>query len=351
MKKIIKMGNAKFLILVLVTTIAISCKKSQDLVIQDNYLGREVNGTSKLDSSLYDLMVKPYNIEVKYKWDQSLFDQQYVLVPPQINKILPYVELVKKLWIDPYNAETGSEAFMKTYAPKQLILAGSPMMNKDGTQLNGLAEGGLDILLANVNGTNVKDPTTIRNILHLIHHEFTHILNQKKVYPSEYKKITPSDYSASWAADNVEPLKLGFISRYARKDPDEDIAEMVAWMLTLGKDQYEHAYLNWYSIPDPALYPISATILITDVKDVYNRNVYILSSNLSRLQSLYREKNEVEMSKLFLKERVPTAAYADGVAKLRKKEALIVAYFKNAYNIDFYSLQANVQKAMNNALK
>ena len=266
-----------------------SCKKDDKLVTQDNYLGQEVSGTTDLDKQLYSIFVQPYNIDVRYKWDQSNFELQYTLVPPSENKVLPYMKIVQKVWLDPYNAETGSQLFMKTYTPKQLILSGSGLLNSDGTSIIGLGEGGLDILLANINGTNLKDDNAVTDILHLVNHEFTHILNQKKAYTIDFTKISPAaDYIAEWYNSQVDPLSLGFISGYARKDPNEDFAEMVSWMLAWGKDGYED-YIN-QSIDDPA--------------------------------------------------------YAIGIGKLRQKEAIVVDYFKKSYNIDFYSLQTRVHASI-----
>jgi len=295
MKTIIKIRNSRLLLLVLITISIFSCKKSDKLTLQDNYLGGEVSGKTALDTALYNLLVKPYNIEVRYKWDQSQFDMQYTIVPPRADKVLPAMTTLKQVWIDPYNEVTGSDLFMKTYTPKQLILAGSPILLKDGNALNGLAEGGLDILLSDINSTDPKDVSKVSNLAHLIHHEFTHILNQKKNYTTDFNLVTPSDYSATWYLSTVNPLSLGFISGYARKEPVEDFAEMVSWMLIWGKDGYENYINQGAAAPNPD--------------------------------------------------------FSDGIAKLRKKEAIVVAYFKSAYNIDFYSLQADVQKSLASATK
>jgi hypothetical protein len=37
---------------------------------------------------------------------------------------------------------------------------------------------------------------------------------------------------------------------------------------------------------------------------------------------------------------------ADAIAKLRKKEAMVVAYYKDVWGIDFYSLQLRVRAAV-----
>ncbi|MBB6498768.1 substrate import-associated zinc metallohydrolase lipoprotein [Pedobacter cryoconitis] len=345
MKTILKIRNIKLILLASIAISIFSCKKNDKLVLQDNYLGGEVSGKTALDSALNVLLVKPYNIEVKYKWDQSQFDKQYTIVPPRVDKVLPAMTSLKQVWIDPYNAETGSDLFMKTYSPKQLILAGSPILTKDGNGINGLAEGGLDILLSDINSTDPKDKAKVSDLLHLIHHEFTHILNQKKAYTTDFNVITPSDYIADWYNSPVNPLALGFISGYARKEPVEDFAETVSWMLTWGKDYYENTYLKQSTpFPDPALYPAGSYYTYDP-----NAGQYYKVSDLPAILKVYNG-TLASISPFFIKELVKPD-YSAGVAKLRKKEAIVVAYFKSAYNIDFYSLQTNVQKSLANATK
>lgn len=345
MKPIIKNTSTKLLLLVLMAISIFSCKKDDKLITQDNYLGGETSGTTDLDAALYTLLVKDYNIEVKYKWNQSQYDMQYTLVPPQAGKVLPAMTALKKVWIDPYNTETGSPMFMKTYAPKQLILAGSPQVNKDGTSTNGVAEGGLDILLTDINNVDPKKPADVQGMLHLIHHEFTHILNQKKAYTTDFNKVTPSDYIAEWYNATENPLSLGFVSNYARKAPVEDFAEMVSWMLAWGKSGYE-AYVNQPTlpIPDPDLYPAGSYYAYSA-----RAGQYYLKSDLDAILKVY-DGTLASIAPFFIKE-LKKPNYSDGIAKLRKKEAIVVAYFKSAYNIDFYSLQTNVQKALADATK
>ncbi|WP_143305911.1 zinc-binding metallopeptidase [Chitinophaga vietnamensis] len=270
------------------------CKKKDNLNVPLTGLGGDTWVKTPIDKWLYDSVTVPTNIEIKYKWDQSEFDMQYTLVPPLESQVVPAAQSVLRLWIDTYNAEAGTVMFMKKYAPKQIVLSGSPAINSDGTSVQGLAEGGLKILLFSINTFNPKDSSAVSDMAHLIHHEFTHILNQKKAYPIEYKSVTPSGYTGGWTVAQENPLSLGFISNYARKEPGEDIAEMVSWMLVLGKARYEK--------------------LLAD---------FLASSTPETL-----------------------AQNQDGVNKLRKKELLIVQYFKDSYSLDFYSLQTRVQAAI-----
>jgi substrate import-associated zinc metallohydrolase lipoprotein len=42
---------------------------------------------------------------------------------------------------------------------------------------------------------------------------------------------------------------------------------------------------------------------------------------------------------------------ADAKAKLRKKEAMVVAYYKDVWGMDFYRLQSRVRAAVNDLIK
>lgn len=268
----------------LLVVITISCRKEDNLDVALNGLGGDTWKRTALDNWIYDSLTVPYNIELKYKWDQSEFDMSYDLVPPREDMVIPVARAIRMLWIEPYNEEAGTDLFMKMYAPKQVVLAGVPAVNLNGIADGGMAEDGLRIILYNINWIGDNNRDIANSMMHLLHHEFAHILYQEKAYPAEFNKITASSYTSVWFSDDTDPLKLGFVSSYARKNPGEDFAEMVSQMLIMGKDEYE-AYLH--TVPG----------------------------------------ND------------------DGIQKLRDKEALVVQYFKDAYQIDFYSLQAHVQLA------
>lgn len=268
----------------LLVVITISCRKEDNLNVALNGLGGDTWKRTALDNWIYDSLTVPYNIELKYKWDQSEFDMSYDLVPPREDMVIPAARAIRKLWLEPYSEEAGTDLFMKMYTPKQVVLSGVLAVNLNGRGDGGMAEDGIRIILYNINWIANENKNIVTNMLHLLHHEFTHILNQKKAYPVEFNKITAGGYTNAWLTDNTYPLKLGFISGYARKSPQEDFAEMASQMLIMGKEEYE-AYLH--AVPG----------------------------------------ND------------------DGIQKLRDKEALVVQYFKDAYQIDFYSLQTRVQLA------
>ena len=247
-------------------------------------LGGETWEKGPLDFWLDSVFTNPYNIEVKYRFERYELTLDKTLVPVMESKVQPVMSTIQKTWIAPYIAEAG-EAFFKTYCQKQFVLVGSPQFNSNNTITLGTAEGGRKIVLFWLNDFVLTDKPFVKEMLHTIHHEFAHILHQTIMYPVEYKRIS-TGYTGSWNDYTLEEaLARGFITQYARSAPDEDFVEMVATMLVEGKDGYE---------------------------------------------------------------AIIAEAPADAQAKFRQKEEIVVRYFMENYNIDFYRLQTRVQDAIDN---
>jgi len=288
--------------------LSISCKKDEDLGRVDDIpgLGGDTWEKGPIDNWVYTNLTKPFNISVKYKWDQFELELNKNLVPPREEKIVPVMEAVKKVWIDTYIAEAG-DVFMKTYCPKFFVLCGSASWNTDGTITLGTAEGGRKIVLYVLNDFRTKsmpdyrpaDSMGIKQMFHTIEHEFGHILHQNVLYPDDYKRITPGFYTANWnnVSDNAA-RRDGFVTAYAMSAPDEDFVEMISMMLTEGRAGFDKI-VN--SIPPGA------------------------------------SQNGITQ--------------AEAKAKLRKKEAMVVAYYKDVWGMDFYRLQARVRAAVDELIK
>ena len=244
--------------------------------------------TNAIDQWIVQNYTDPYNIAVNYKWVPFELATDKTLVPVKEEKVIPVMTLVKQTWIDPYVQEAGAD-FMKINAPKQFVLVGSPQYNNDGTMVLGEAESGRKVTLFVINDFVKTDVPAVKQMLHTIHHEFAHILHQSKLYPRNFKQITPSGYTATWYnTSDEEAWNLGFITPYSRASTDEDFVEMISTMLVEGHDGYE-AILG--------------------------------------------------------------KASASGKALLRQKEAIVVAYFKETWNIDFYQLQQATEEAIVAATK
>lgn len=247
-------------------------------------LGGETWQKGPLDFWLDSVFTKPYNIEVKYRFERYELTLDKTLVPVMESKVQPVMSAIQKTWIAPYIAEAG-ETFFKTYCQKQFVLVGSPQFNSNNTITLGTAEGGRKIVLFWLNDFVLTDKPFVKEMLHTIHHEFAHILHQTIMYPVEYKRIS-TGYTGSWNDYTLEEaLERGFITQYARSAPDEDFVEMISTMLVEGKEGYE---------------------------------------------------------------AIIAEAPADAQAKFRQKEEIVVRYFMENYNIDFYRLQTRVQDAIDN---
>lgn len=272
---------ALFLSLILMIS---SCKKEEDLSQAIVDLGGEKWTPGQIDKYISDNFTTPYNIEVKYKWDRSEFNMTKDIVPIKEEMVIPVMDAVKKIWIDPY-VDIAGETFIKSYSHKLFVLAGSAEWNANGTITLGTAEGGRKVVLFVLNQFDKANAPEIKRMLKTIHHEYAHILNQNIMFSPDYARITPNDYTATWFNfTDAQAYPLGYITSYARAAPGEDFVEMVAVMLTNGKLGYEQTV------------------------------------------------------------RAQTAV---AQAQLKAKEAMVVNYYKQSWGIDFYRLRDRTQYAIN----
>ncbi|WP_018615644.1 zinc-binding metallopeptidase [Segetibacter koreensis] len=290
-----------------VSVVAISCKKEDALGNVDNIpgLGGDVWAKGPIDDWIYANLTTPYNIGVKYKWDQSEVDLDKTLVPPMEEKVIPVMSAIKEAWINTYVVEAGN-LFFKKISPKFFILVGSPAYERGAVKL-GTAEGGRKVVLYNINsfrikgmpGYTVRDTSTVIDMFHVIEHEFSHILDQNVKVPIEFSAPSASSYTSDWLnVSKQDALDEGFITQYSISGKDDDWAEMVSMMLVHGKPWFD-SLVNSINYTGTTANGITA-----------------------------------EQAK----------------ARLRQKEASVVSYFKQAWNIDFYNLQAKTKGAIDQLL-
>lgn len=181
----------------------------------------------------------PYNIRVMYRYEDTETDMNYYAVPADYDQAVELAHIVKYSCIEAYDEIAGVD-FTREYFPKLLYFSGEWEYRNNGTIVLGTAEGGKKIFLAGVNYLDqYKQSISLLNHYYLktIHHEFTHILNQTKDYPTSYQQITGSDYVAdSWNespfSDESYYLTHGFISAYSQYSDSEDFAEMLSVYVT-----------------------------------------------------------------------------------------------------------------------
>jgi len=192
---------------------------------------------------------KVYNIDFKYRYSDKESDRAYNVIPANYEQSVALAILIKHVWLDAYS-EAVSPEFMKTYVPRIIQLTGSYKWNTNGSQVLGTAEGGLKIMLYGVNELDIDNPRINTDnpyeshqvqpidmnywFFHTMHHEFCHILTQKKEYDTSFRAISAATYHATdWI--NLEDKKVakeGFVSSYAASEYNEDFAEIYATYVT-----------------------------------------------------------------------------------------------------------------------
>ena len=304
--KLIKIAAFSFL---LITAMA-SCRKEDPLGNAADIpgLGGDSTATTPIDIWIHDSLVIPYNIDVKYRWNQFTTDLiSDNVVPPKEDVVIPVMSSLLRIWATPYINETNLIFFNKI-APKFFVLSGSSAAGPDGATV-GLAGGGRQINLLQLNYFKNKtspdytlaDTSIQRNVFLTVHHEFSHIFDQLKRRPNAFDIITQSDYSADWInIQDPDAWQKGFVSAYASSVATEDFAEMISHMLVYGKPQWDAFVAS----------------IVMEVDDGTGTGNTILVPN------------------------------TDAQNKLKAKEAAIVNYFKTSWNIDFYDLQAKVRASI-----
>lgn len=187
-----------------------------------------------------------YNLDFKYKMEDVEADMNYNLVPATFDNARDLCLLTKYLWFDSYKELAGVD-FLKQYGPRILHLIGSPAYNPNsGTEILGLAEGGLKVSLFKVNEMNLGDINQMNEYyFRTMHHEFGHILHQTKSYPVEFNLLSTGRYDdSSWQSKAIGYVaSLGFITPYASSQAREDFAETIANYVTRTDDAM--ALIKW----------------------------------------------------------------------------------------------------------
>lgn len=266
----------KIAMLIMVSMAVISC--AHDEQPGDSQLDYTQPIRTELDNWIATTYLNPYNINVQYKWNQNTVDNSRYLFPPTIDKVQPALEIVQTIWLKSYS-EIGGADFVKKIAPREIVLVGGVNLNSVGTRTLGLAEGGQRVTLFETDYIDQSDRENVSEFIHTIQHEYIHILNQHKPFDEKaWARITPVGYTADWYNYDIpESNEIGFITSYARSNINEDFAETASMILIYSKAEY--------------------AAFLAGIQD-------------------------------------PTA-----LAALQAKEALVVKYFKEAYNMDFYALR------------
>lgn len=194
-----------------------------------------------LDTFLKVNYLEPYNLKFIYKMEDIGSDMNKNLTPASYEKSVELAVLSKYLWYDVYK-KCGSVLFLKKHSPRIIHVIGSKNYNvSQGTEVLGVAEGGLKITLYNTNNLNVNDLDMMNNyFFRTMHHEFTHILDQTHLHPTDFNILSQGHYNSEWT-DVPDSISAGngFVSSYASSNTSEDWAETMSHYITRDQQSWD----------------------------------------------------------------------------------------------------------------
>lgn len=199
---------------------------------------------NEFDTWILKNYTEPFNIDLKYRFEDIESDLDYNVVPAKIENSIALAQLVKYLWMDVY-VEIAGHDFLASYCPKIMHWVGSPEYNAStGSMVLGTAEGGMKITLFNVNGLDMENPNMdILNEWYFktMHHEFAHILHQTKNYSTEFNEITEGQYTGEgWVnVTDAQVRKLGFVTAYGSSEVNEDFVETIANYVVKSDEEWQ----------------------------------------------------------------------------------------------------------------
>jgi substrate import-associated zinc metallohydrolase lipoprotein len=328
--------------------------------------------TYKFDTWLNRNFRDEYNLEFKYRMEDVEADMNYNLVPATYDNARDLAALTKYLWFDAYAEHCGTD-FLKTYGPRIIHLIGSSAINPNsGTEILGLAEGGLKVTLFKVNSMDLTNINQLNEYyFRTMHHEFGHIMHQTKSYPTEFNLLSTGRYDdSSWQSKAIGYVaSQGFITPYASSQAREDFAETIAnyftrtpdqlelilWMAKQGwstgkestttSDDDDAVYYAYYYYPNPDNPDVKTYFLSSEEKDSTFRACLIGESG----EKFYTVKDvEAYLEKMTQRH---TAIYpvedndnVNGYDIILQKQNIARNWFKDTWGLDFDKLREIVQR-------
>lgn len=312
--------------------------------------------TYQLDKFLKENYLDKYNLTFLYKMPDISTNMNYNLVPAEYSNSIDLAVLCKHLWFDVYDKIAGDD-FLKLYGPRIILLVGSPAVNpSSGTEIVGLAEGGIKISLFKVNAMDINNFQVMNELyFHTMHHEFAHILHQTKTYPTEFNTISVGRYDANnWQYRGEEVHSLGFVTNYASMEYREDFAETIACYIVYteaqwnrlmelaargyatkaSEDDLDAVYYSFYYYPNN---DTEEEIVYIPERDVYT------STDAEGVVHKYWRNNRDKNNQRIVVYDVEDTDGIDGPAAIEQKVQIARQWFRDAWNIDLDELREEVQ--------
>lgn len=246
-------------------------KLSPESVVEAN---RRVVEPSELDAWIAANLVKPYNVDVQYRWDKNVVGTSALVYPPQVDKVQEVLEAVVELGLELFtHPDLGLENFLKGRAPLRIVLYGGGNPDHNGVELlYNPATSSAEMSIYNVNEYDPKKPEQVYRLARSIYHQMARRLIELLPYDRDaFLKISAPRYTRGsteliasplgntaalkeklglngWA--NVRGLytMLGFLSA------EDDFAEIISATLVSSQQEIEDAAVR-AATPEDADYP------------------------------------------------------------------------------------------------
>ena len=314
--------------------------------------------TYDLDQFLKKYYLDKYNLTFLYKMPDVSTNMYYNLVPATYENSKNLAVLCKHLWFDVYDSIAGEE-FLKTYGPRIILLVGSPAYNPtSGTEIVGLAEGGIKVSLFKVNELNkFMNNFDLMNEYYFktMHHEFAHILHQTKTYPNEFNTISIGHYdSNNWQDRSVgQVASLGFVTTYASSEFREDFAETIANYIVKTDEEWnailDLAARGWTSGDEDDVtsefycyYYYPENDATADPVYVRMSNVFIEEDEDGTVHKYWRNNTDKEGNRIVVYD-VEDKDGIDGVEAILQKVQIARTWLQDAWGVDLDELRNEVQ--------
>ena len=310
--------------------------------------------TYKLDKFLKENYLDKYNLTFLYKMPDVSTNMNYNLVPAKYENAIDMAVVCKYLWFDVYDKLAG-EDFLKSYGPRIILLLGSSAISPSTrTETVGLAEGGVKISLFKINFMNANDPQSMNDdYFHTMHHEFTHILHQTKIYPTEFRAVSVGHYVPSeWRDRGVEICSEGFVTNYAASEYNEDFAETVACYIVYTDAQWQgllnvatsgwyknkqNEYCRYYRYPDNDA--TQDAIYINQSDEQFVNFVY----DADGTEHMYWKNDRDPGRNRIVVYNVPDEDGIDGREAILQKVQIARQWFHDSWNVDLDAVRQEVR--------
>ncbi|MGM9709701.1 MAG: putative zinc-binding metallopeptidase [Prevotella sp.] len=249
----------RLMMMAAVAVCVVSCQEEEEIDYSLSVIKDSQTPQNQLDKWLYENYVKPYNIELRYRWEDNETSMDYILVPPTYQNSVRMARILKYICFDSFDEVTGSKKFIHDNFPKLVHLVGNPGWNTNSSMTLGSSEGGYKINLWYVNHLSdivyenwmpkdsvIRDRKELNKIFfHTIIHEFGHTFHQKVPFTTEFNQVTGSNYlggmytSEFASEDDPQIQALGFVTAYAAYSADEDFAETFTTYLCSTKEEFQ----------------------------------------------------------------------------------------------------------------